>query len=119
MGDSLVTEVVLLALGVVLVIAGILSAARRFPRNSFIGIRIPSVMASDEAWKVGHAAGGPWFILAGVGGVVAAAAMLSTPSWFPGWAVIAAYSWMILCVLYSAWRAGQAVKDSAKLPDSA
>ena len=47
----------LVILGSIVVVASIEAAARgRLGVNSLIGIRIPSVMSSDEAWRRGHGA---------------------------------------------------------------
>ncbi len=43
-----------------------LAAADRLPRNGFAGIRIPSTMRSDSAWRAGHRAALPLLRLSAV-----------------------------------------------------
>ena len=52
-------------LGAVLVVVAAVSRAERLPRNWLVGIRIPSTMMSDAAWRAGHRAGGPALATAG------------------------------------------------------
>ncbi|QIZ99356.1 SdpI family protein [Leifsonia sp. PS1209] len=48
---------VIIILGSVVVVVSIEAAARgRLGINSLVGLRVPSVMSSDEAWRRGHAA---------------------------------------------------------------
>jgi hypothetical protein len=61
--------------GVVLVVVGRLAASGRLPRNILAGIRLPSTMRSDEAWRAGHDAAASALTLAGCGPMVAAAAV--------------------------------------------
>jgi uncharacterized membrane protein len=53
--------------GAVIATVGFLGATERLPRNSLVGIRIPSTMRSDEAWRRAHRAAGPLFVFGGVG----------------------------------------------------
>lgn len=62
-----------LVLGVVMVVAGLLliwmaraAATGRLRRNRFAGLRIPSTMASDEAWLAAHIRAQGHIIAAGV-----------------------------------------------------
>lgn len=44
-----------------------LGSQRRLPRNSWVGLRVPSTMADDEAWAVAHeSAAGPLGVAGGV-----------------------------------------------------
>ncbi len=62
-----------LALGGIIVIAvGRLSAAGLLPRNMLAGIRIPSTLRSDEAWRAGHEAAATALTVAGLGPIAAA-----------------------------------------------
>ncbi len=52
--------------GVVIAYVGILGFAGKLPRNRFAGIRTSATMASDEAWRTAHTAGGPALVFGGV-----------------------------------------------------
>lgn len=43
-------------LGLLIAVVCQLAGSGRLKRNAFVGIRLPSVMASDEAWRAGHRA---------------------------------------------------------------
>lgn len=62
-----------LVLGVVMIVAGLLliwmaraAATGRLRRNRFAGLRIPSTMASDEAWLAAHIRAQGLIIAAGI-----------------------------------------------------
>ena len=59
--------------GLVMIALGRLSATGRLPRNVFAGIRIPSTMRSDDAWRAGHRAAASALTASGVGPLVVAA----------------------------------------------
>lgn len=89
--------------GVVSIGLGRMAAAGRLPRNILAGIRIPSTMRSDEAWRAGHRAASSALTVAGLGPVVAAGVVVVTrPSheartvllrtangWLLGWVALA------------------------------
>ncbi len=56
--------------GVTLITLGLMAATGRLPRNLFAGIRIPSTLRSDEAWRAGHRAAASALTTAGLGPVV-------------------------------------------------
>jgi uncharacterized protein YjeT (DUF2065 family) len=58
---------ILIAAGALFLWLARLSRAGRLPRNGLVGIRIPSTLASDEAWQAGHLAAAP--LTRAIGGV--------------------------------------------------
>jgi len=58
--------------GLVVVVLGLMAATGRLPRNLFAGIRIPSTMRSDEAWRAGHQAAVSALTVGGLGPVLTA-----------------------------------------------
>ena len=56
----------------IVVALGRLSATARLPRSLLAGIRTPSTMRSDEAWRAGHHAAATALTAAGVGPMVVA-----------------------------------------------
>lgn len=59
--------------GAILIALGRLGATGRLPRNIVAGIRIPSTMRSDAAWRAGHQAAASALTAAGTGSVAIAA----------------------------------------------
>jgi len=53
--------------GVILIVVGRLAAMGRLPRNPLVGIRLPSTLRSQEAWRAGHVAGATALTVAGIG----------------------------------------------------
>ncbi len=56
----------LIILAVLLILFGVLSWARKLPGNSIVGLRVPEVRKSQEAWEAAHAAAGPIWTFGGV-----------------------------------------------------
>lgn len=55
--------------GLAIALVGMLAGYGRLPYNTWVGIRLPSSLASPGAWEAGHLAAAPW--LSGGGGLVA------------------------------------------------
>ena len=100
----IVLFVVMAGSGLLLVWMARATASGRLGRNMIAGIRIPSTMASDEAWLAAHRRAERPMVLAGVagtvGGPVAALLPLPTPV-----LVGVLFCWcavMLVAVLYAA-----------------
>jgi len=67
-------------LGLILLAGGVASTMGRLPMNPLVGIRIPSTMFSDAAWKAAHRAAGPYLILGGLCSFVGVVLVFMAPS---------------------------------------
>ena len=86
-----------------MIVLGRMAARGKLPRNLLVGIRIPSTMRSDDAWRAGHRAAASALTAAGVGPVVTAfivgakrpgadrqdALLLVANVWLIGWIALA------------------------------
>jgi len=70
--------VALLGAGLAILVTALLAAGGRLPRNYVVGIRTPSLLRSEEAWRTGHAAAAPWLEAAGAVVTIGAVALLAT-----------------------------------------
>ncbi|WP_156193570.1 SdpI family protein [Corynebacterium kalinowskii] len=61
-----ILSIVVLILAAALLVVGGLATARRLPGNPLIGLKVPEVRKSKEAWDVSHAVAGPMWVAAGV-----------------------------------------------------
>lgn len=98
--------------GVIILVLGRLSAAGRLPRNPLAGIRIPSTLRSDEAWRAGHRAAASALTAAGVGPVVAAAVIAAQrPSPDAEKLLLRAGSgWLVSWLGVATWQASRAAR---------
>lgn len=53
----LISAIVVAVVSVAVVVGVALCGAGRIGRNPLVGLRVPALFASDEAWTVGHRAG--------------------------------------------------------------
>ena len=88
-----VLALALLVLAAALAGVGLAGLTERLPRNRWIGLRIASLRADDEAWRIGHRASGATLITAagppvllGLGLLVAPPALVA--DWLPAYAVV-------------------------------
>ena len=65
----IVATVILILAGLALIVVAVASWQERLPRNSLAGVRTPSTMRSDQAFKVANKVAAP---LTAAGGVVLA-----------------------------------------------
>ena len=72
---------VLVLIGGMFVLIGVGSFTGRLRRNSLVGIRIPSTLATDTAWAAGHRAAAPLNTALGAFGLVLALAL--SVGWLP------------------------------------
>ena len=70
-----IAAVALIVGGIAIVGAGAMARAGMLSRQSWVGIRTTTTMASDDAWYAAHAAGATWVM---IGGVLMAAGGLVT-----------------------------------------
>lgn len=61
-----VVAVALIVGGIGVVVAGAMARAGRLSRQSWVGLRTRTTMASDDAWRAAHAAGAAWVMVGGV-----------------------------------------------------
>ncbi|QPK79592.1 SdpI family protein [Corynebacterium lizhenjunii] len=101
--------------GVLLLWMGAKSAKGQLPRNAFAGIRTTTMMASDEAWVVGHKAAAGYFTGIGIVLVIAAIACLVVDDSIIGWISIPVVVVLLVGVLLATRKANVAV---AQLPES-
>jgi uncharacterized membrane protein len=92
--------VLIIVLGLVVIVVAVASWQGRLPRNSFAGVRTPSTMRSDQAFKVANKVAAP--LTAAGGGVLALggvlAAVLGTSSAWPA-LITCTLACGVLCVL--------------------
>lgn len=65
-GESLLLALLLLGAGVLTVVTGLLFRRGKLPRNWFLGLRTPSTLRSDDAWRAAHEAAGSLIAVSGI-----------------------------------------------------
>ena len=58
-------------LGLVMVLIGAFGARGRLRYGHWAGLRLPSTLKSETAWRAGHRAASPWLIVGGLAGIAA------------------------------------------------
>jgi hypothetical protein len=101
-----------LGFGLLLLVTGTLAMTERLPRNDWVGLRLHEVMRDDDAWRVGHKAGGPWLLAGGVVDTVGGAALLLRHDALDSTSAVSLPLVLLAVVAYTAasWRALQAVR---------
>lgn len=77
-----VIGVILLVPALILLVVGALAWTRKLPGNSTVGLRVPEVRKSQEAWDAAHAVAGPFWVLAGVTMLFGALISFVASGWF-------------------------------------
>ncbi|ASR39544.1 hypothetical protein BAY61_22050 [Prauserella marina] len=114
----IVLFVVMLGSGVLLVWLARAAASGRLRRNAFAGIRMPSTLASDEAWLAAHVRAKRPSMFAGYSSIACALViLLPVPIPVVAGAVFVACVAMLGFVLYGARVGSRAANEVAKKSD--
>lgn len=104
--------IVSIALSFVIISVTWRAATGRLVRNQTAGIRIPSTMASEKAWQVGHRAALPvMWLLAPVAAVADVAAVGGVAAMLTMWLWVAASVLVVIIAGVIAGRAARRVTD--------
>ncbi|MGM1018259.1 MAG: SdpI family protein [Actinomycetota bacterium] len=115
LGVRIVLVVVMAGSGILLVWMARAAASGRLKRNAIAGIRIPSTMASDEAWLAAHIRAKRPTALAGYVSIASGlVALLPVPVPVLGVTVLVACGAMLVLTLYGARVGGRAAAEIAK-----
>lgn len=113
-GMRIALFVLLVAAGVLLLWTARATATGRVGRNRLMGIRLPSTLASDEAWRAAHVRARPVTTLAGIVGLASGVfALLPVTVPVLAGGVLAGAVGMLGLALYGAFVGGRAAKDVA------
>ena len=80
--------IVLIAGGFMVAFLALLGREERLPRNRWAGIRFPSTMRSDEAWKAAHKASWAYLFVMGASMVVYGVRLLTAKEQSPTWTLL-------------------------------
>ena len=98
--------------GAGLILLGAMARAGRLTRQSIVGLRTKTTMASDEAWEAAHAAGAGWVVAAGVVLLVGGVAVMLADSETAGGVIALIATGVMLLPLAIAFTRGQAAARS-------
>ena len=96
---ALLPSIILVVVGLGIAVCAWLFREGKIKRNYLLGIRTPSLMASDAAWYAGHRAAAPWLLAAGSVAVVAGIASMYVDSSASGAVQFAGLVLMLLAVI--------------------
>ena len=87
----------------------------RLTRNWFVGIRTRATLASDEAWRAGHRAGGPWIIGAGASLFVGSVGVAATgpESWRGHSVLLITVATSVVLAIVAAMQADRAARRAS------
>ncbi|TQL79438.1 SdpI/YhfL family protein [Stackebrandtia endophytica] len=109
---KLVLTPLILATGGLIIWLARAAAKGRLGRNPFAGIRTPTTMASDEAWRTAHVAARVPTEIGGWCAIGATVVMILAPwIWLVFAATIIAATLLTACVAYGAVRGGRAARS--------
>jgi uncharacterized membrane protein len=117
LGVRILLFVIMLGSGVVLVRVARATASGRLGRNHVAGIRVPSTLASDEAWLAAHVRAERPTVLAGYTSMATAVfALIPVPPAFLAGGVLLGCLAMIGCVLHGARAGTRSAVEVAERP---
>ena len=101
--------------GLIVMVVGRMAATGHLPRNLFAGIRLPSTMRSDEAWRAGHEAAASALMVAGVGPVVTALFVRAKNPGHKGQSILSKVSnmWLLGWIGFASVRANRAARAAS------
>ena len=99
MPTVVIGAVVVAILSIAVIVLIPLCAVGRIPRNPFIGLRLPALFVSDDAWKAGHRAAVLPSVCGGVVGVIASVLVVTFQGSAAVWFAVAAAGLLVGVVI--------------------
>lgn len=107
--NMLIIGVLLLVIALCQTVVGVLAWGKKLPGNPYVGLRVPQVRTSQEAWDAAHRIAGPLWTAGGLtllmGGVLALTAH--------GWMWLLVLAAVVLWLLFLGTGAGTAAKAAS------
>lgn len=102
----------------VVVGVGRLAATGRLPRNLVAGIRIPSTLRSDEAWRAGHRRAAAALTTSGLGPVVVALIVTVSKPQHDGQELLLrlGVGWLLAWIGVATFQARRAARATTSVP---